>query len=989
MKKIILIFKYAFKDLSQQKVRTVLGLIGVMISVGLLAIVLFLADSISISFVDYLSADAGSQDMVISIRHYKDEPENRSTYFDYDPIIDEIEDVSDDIEDFIPRMEVDGKVNISGTNREESALISGIDFSLEEDLNFGYFIKPESPQKRIDLENLDLYHCAIYYGFNDKIKYEEDENFILNVSMTHGDLKIEKTVIFTIDKIFDYERKWSNDYRLENLIVVDIKTLYDIFKEEDDFDGKCSKLILTFKNQGELYDIRDVEGSQRRVKKIAGEIQEALGLKEYTIELPKLKLLGQAEFLSMAITVIFVFVSIVAMLIAGILINGILKTSVEERIREFGIFRTLGAYKNYNLAIVLVQGFLLCNFGAILGVITAFFETQYVIIPFANQYLLSGMRFGEDFAFYFTWISILIAYAMGVSVGIIVSLAPALKVRRLQLIESIHPYRHEDTLYHLQKKASVNYKLILAGIVLALNGGFVMFVIPRLIVSMNVTLMATTFIVLLLVFSIGLTLAGLGLMPLMLRLVIQIFKLSIFRAKRLIHIIKIFVFRYQRRNTSTIIITALSFSFVIFASIVIQTQSSQVATGTRLRYGSDLLMETVGWKEEEEEFGGSIFGGGGNGDEGDEDEDEILIDPNRIMTTDFEENLLSIDGIEKVSSVLATPWQLTQIYSEEDKKFEAEIGDYAGVSTEKITLLGIDEEYLSTVQTDLIDMTSGDMNEAFDNLFENNSDYTCIISEAIALQLKMSIGDKIRIFIQRGDEQEKYEFRITGTASTMPGFIDEFGGSKQYSYKGGVLVSQETYLEIIDIPQPAWLSKIFIKIQDDKIDEVDSIEEDIDDLFQNDYDYELYNLNQMVERQQQMFAIVDALFMLILSATVFICLFGLLSSSYSTIMERKKEIGIIRTLGLKGREMNRMFIIEALIIMLSAGSVGILVGYFTGWLVTSNLALFADLPYRPVFPYLNSILLYILSFSFISIGMYIMLRKSRKRKIIDIYRETQ
>jgi ABC-type antimicrobial peptide transport system permease subunit len=87
--------------------------------------------------------------------------------------------------------------------------------------------------------------------------------------------------------------------------------------------------------------------------------------------------------------------------------------------------------------------------------------------------------------------------------------------------------------------------------------------------------------------------------------------------------------------------------------------------------------------------------------------------------------------------------------------------------------------------------------------------------------------------------------------------------------------------------------------------------------------------------------------------------------------------------------MNRMFIIEALIIMLSAGSVGILVGYFTGWLVTSNLALFADLPYRPVFPYLNSILLYILSFSFISIGMYIMLRKSRKRKIIDIYRETQ
>jgi ABC-type antimicrobial peptide transport system permease subunit len=987
MKNLALIFRYAFKDLIKQKVRTVLGIIGVTISVGLLAIVLFLSDSISVSFVDYLSADAGGQDMVISIRHYRNEPENRSSYFDYDPIIEKIEDVSDDIEDFIPRMEVDGIINISGTSREQKALISGIDFSLEEDIDFGTFLKPDSDDKELKLKELDLYHCAIYYGFNDKLDYEEGERIYLNLTMTHGNLEIQKRVSFTIDEIFDYEGKWSNDYRLENLIVVDIDTLYHIFGDIDDFRGKCTKIILTFSNIGELYDIRDIEGSKIKIKKIAGDIQEELGLKEYTIELPKLELLDRSEFLSMAITVVFIFVSIVAMMISGILINGILKTSIEERIREFGIFRTLGAYKNYNLAIVLLQGFLLCNFGAILGVVTAFFETQFIIIPFANEYLLSGMRFGEDFAFYFTWYSIIIAYSMGITVGLIVSISPALKVKRLQLIESIHPYRHEDTLYHLQKRSSVNYKLVIAGIVLALNGGFVMFVIPRLIVAMNITLMATTFIVLLLVFSIGLTLTGLGLMPIVLRLVIQFFRLGIFRAKRLINVIKIFVFRYQRRNSSTIIITALSFSFVIFASIVIQTQSSQVATGTSLQYGSDLLMETVGWKEQEYEYDGGLFGGSGGGEE-EEEEDLENVDPNRIMTTEFEEKLLSIDGVEKVSSVLATPWQLTQIYSDEDKEFEAEIGDYAGVSTEDITLISIDEDYVSTVDTELVEMTRGDLDEAFDELFESDDDYTCIISEAIALELKLNLEDKIRIFIERGDEQEKYEFKIVGMASSMPGFLDEFSGTRNFAHLGGVLVSQKTYLEIIDIPEPAWVSKIFIKIKEDDLDDADSIEEDIDDLFENDYDYEIYNLNEMVERQQAMFAIVDALFMLILGATVFICLFGLLSSSYSTIIERKKEIGIIRTLGLKGREINRMFILEALIIMLSAGTVGILVGYFTGWLVTSNLALFSDLPYNPVFPYVNSIILYLVSLSFIWVGMYLMLRKSRKKKIVDIYRET-
>jgi len=60
----------------------------------------------------------------------------------------------------------------------------------------------------------------------------------------------------------------------------------------------------------------------------------------------------------------------------------------------------------------------------------------------------------------------------------------------------------------------------------------------------------------------------------------------------------------------------------------------------------------------------------------------------------------------------------------------------------------------------------------------------------------------------------------------------------------------------------------------------------------------------------------------------------LLSSSYSTIIERKKEIGIIRTLGLKGKDITKLFTIESLIIMLSSGTVGVIVGWTTGLLLT-------------------------------------------------------
>ena len=76
------------------------------------------------------------------------------------------------------------------------------------------------------------------------------------------------------------------------------------------------------------------------------------------------------------------------------------------------------------------------------------------------------------------------------------------------------------------------------------------------------------------------------------------------------------------------------------------------------------------------------------------------------------------------------------------------------------------------------------------------------------------------------------------------------------------------------------------------------------------------SMGKAVERYSSLFKLPSYLNMI--SLLVLICIFGLLSSSYSTIIERKKEIGIIRTLGLKGREIDRLFILESLIIMISS-----------------------------------------------------------------------
>jgi hypothetical protein len=395
---------------------------------------------------------------------------------------------------------------------------------------------------------------------------------------------------------------------------------------------------------------------------------------------------------------------------------------------------------------------------------------------------------------------------------------------------------------------------------------------------------------------------------------------------------------------------------VIFTAGAFSFLSNETVLSANLRYGADLVIETQGWYEAEEveEFG---FGGlGGDlasisiNDLKSSQDNRYSVDPNRILTSDFKFELLKIEGIERVSTVIASPFHLTQIYSEEGKEFTAEIGDYAGLTAHKISLIGIDEVYPSTIKTEYIEFTQGDLLSSFEQLFEEQEVYTCIISEGISVSLDMHLGDIVRIVIQRGDESE---------------FFAEFGRSSASAHMGGVMISQDVYMNIMDIPPIPYLDKIFIKLNFDT--QIFSIKSQLEIENEQNYDFEVISLQQLVTQQQLFFTIIDVFFTITLDATIVICLFGLLSSSYST---------------------TKLFTIESLIIMLSSGTVGVIVGWTTGLLLTTSMNLMSDLPNILTFPLSDMIAIFTISIIFTLIGLKILLRKSRKKKIVDIYRET-
>ena len=75
------VIAYAFKDLKSQKVRTILGVFGISVSIFLLSTVSFLTDSVSASYVDFLTVDSGNIDIDISRRYLTEDQINVPEYF--------------------------------------------------------------------------------------------------------------------------------------------------------------------------------------------------------------------------------------------------------------------------------------------------------------------------------------------------------------------------------------------------------------------------------------------------------------------------------------------------------------------------------------------------------------------------------------------------------------------------------------------------------------------------------------------------------------------------------------------------------------------------------------------------------------------------------------------------------------------------------------------------------------------------------------------
>ena len=137
-------------------------------------------------------------------------------------------------------------------------------------------------------------------------------------------------------------------------------------------------------------------------------------------------ILTAAKNISRGLTIMLILVAFIALLISGIGIMNIMLVTVQERTREIGIRKAIGAARREIMYQFLVEAFLISGGGAVLGILIG------IAIPVTAQMLLPG-----NLRVPISPISVVVAFVVSCSTGLLFGYLPANEAAKLQPVESL------------------------------------------------------------------------------------------------------------------------------------------------------------------------------------------------------------------------------------------------------------------------------------------------------------------------------------------------------------------------------------------------------------------------------------------------------------------------------------------------------------------------------------------------------------------------
>ncbi|MFX0185759.1 MAG: FtsX-like permease family protein [Candidatus Hodarchaeota archaeon] len=925
-KQLLWILKFISRDVRKHKLRTVIGIVSIGLSIGLLVAMNATVDTLSKSYVDLILNTAQDYDFEIN-------PSEGLFIENYSNLISQFYDM-DEIENATPRYVSQAFMRIRYESEnliDIPANLIGLDVDKENELHIGSF-DPEIN------EPIGINQCLLIGNFGKNVKTALNTNLSIN----HFFINFQSPSGITQEHKLEISKVVEDDQRLPpgfNLVVVDL-SLIESWLEIDEI---CTTVIGKFQDTS-IYSAIDPESSVQKAQQIAIKIQSKIGL-DYSVALPKATAIEAADF--SGIRLILNFIGILILILATLLIYSLNTISIEEKNREYGMLRTLGV-KDSKIMIML---FLSQLFSVFWGVIVGL-GLGYIFTMFISNLLLSSL---EEYSITITANTIIFSSLVGVLAGFFSAIKPSTSLINRNIVLSLEVGRHHDQEYSIKRERQVSKSMGLSGLAIASVGSVFFVIFPLLDIIDDQNLLMIFFLGLLLSFLIGAVLLAIGVFsPIFEGILVKILTLS--RKTRKIGVMtRTFLKKNARRNSLTATIFALSLAFILWLSTSNSLQSYMMTENLRHYYGSDIVIQSSG-----------VIGD--------------CVNPSVISYIKNHENVSAVSYTSAGSISFLIGCQVS-------------LGDMALFNS--ISPSGIyaipDLNFSNSLYTSPLVSKN-----AWVNLVDTNN--TIVISRAIANRLNLQINKSIRMKIHSPvkNNNEHYgknlNLTVVGIADRIPGFNDVRIASKYADYSA-VFVGNTTWNMIVkhnslnmsdQISVDTRIDRVFIKCVKDDSETIESVQTEL--FLEYGTAIQTIRIDTLLDMLRAQQENSRETLSVILSLSFIIAFFSIFSSTQTSIIEAISEIGIIKALGLKERELVLVFISQALILTLVSSLLGGVVGYSLAYIQWAQGALLAEFPLVIISPDPIIPIIYIVALLLSVVGTYLPVRSLKNKEPSEILR---
>ncbi|MFX1418745.1 MAG: ABC transporter permease [Promethearchaeota archaeon] len=614
------ILKLAFRNMKRRKIRYILTTITLVISVALFGGVLIVSDSFNVMMLKTIDEQLGTADILVRAAN--------STDGWFDPI-----EINGDIED-IGHVESTA-YRISGFNVYISATDSGnqVDNSTRTGI---YGIDIQDPDEQAlggkpfilnSVSNGDTVEELLDYThevtgdkvivISESLKIQLGKDFKVNDSVwilpNDGELLgydplntgtwLEYSVVAIIRDIgegkdFDPENPSESTMGLVGLggggqgIFVNIDNAHELVDGTENHTGEYNLGVV---GVDDIYSVSSV------VENIEDTLAALNDRRDWKVNDLKSSNLEMISTTMSTLETVFLIFGLVALILSIILMMNIFNIIKKEQEYETGMFQAIGASKSETFKMFLTQGAVMGIIGTTIGTVSSYF-ISYVIFSVTLQTIQSiAAQFGglaiSNFEIVLLPMTLITTFIVGLISSIAASLYPSWKASRKPIIECLNPI--EEKSKREKKHYWKRIILFISGSLLISSGAMLMIFAPETTTTFGPTagsmpgmgqgMVITMFAPILILFGI-IWIIVLSIKPLN-KAFVSLFS-PYLRKTRLLT--EKNILRHRRRTSLTFTMIALTTSFLIGISVMMDSIRAGIGTTINDFMGADIRLYTFG-----------------------------------------------------------------------------------------------------------------------------------------------------------------------------------------------------------------------------------------------------------------------------------------------------------------------------------------------------------------------------------------------------------